>query len=94
MLIIQPMSFFLDSVDEYKVLNYFGAQLAWGGWISGIGSYYNMLDVQMEALNIVSGLMAAQYYELGLQVWNPLAEKNIWFVPRTYEELGEHNKKA
>ena len=44
-LIIWTLSFFLDSLTEYKDLNYFNAQLGWGSAMTGIGDFYNLLDI-------------------------------------------------
>lgn len=90
-LIVMIVSFFVDdNKKNYDLHNYFRDQIADGGWANG-EIYYRTLDLQLQMFNIFGGLMAAQMYDLGLKIWQPLAVNSLYFVPKTYAEMSTYN---
>ena len=90
MVVFQVMALFLDRNDlELSYHDYFKEQLGYGAQ-GGVGSYYNSIDIQLEAGNVLGGLLAGGLYMLGMKVWAPLSAMGVNFVPSTEEELAKY----
>lgn len=44
--------------------------------------YYYMIDIQLEAFNILAGAAAYSFFDIGLKIWEPLAKMGINFIPK------------
>lgn len=87
------------AVDSDKT--FFQAAYSWGNEmrIYGTGTtgfaeadedadeYYYMLDVQLEAFNILGGAAAYSFFDLGLKIWGPLAKMGMGFIPKDMDQF-------
>ena len=90
MFVLQHLAFFFDDEEnEHSSYDYFSAQLGFGPR-AGVGAFYDSVDLQLEAINILGGLMAGGLFMNGLSVWGPLSEMGVNFVPSTEAELAEY----
>lgn len=89
MLVVWFMLFGLTG-DDYAyysddaTLSYFKKQVAWGNRMDnnvGQDEFFRMLDIQLEAANLVVGMMAGAFYEVGMTIWRPLAAQGYTNVP-------------
>merc|ERR1711998_114362 len=44
--------------------------------------FYYMIDIQLEAFNIIAGAAAYSFFDIGLKIWEPLAKMGINLVPK------------
>lgn len=44
--------------------------------------YYYMIDMQLEAFNIIAGAAAYSFFDIGLKIWEPLAKMGISYIPK------------
>lgn len=49
--------------------------------------YYTMLDIQLEAFNILAGAAAYSFFDIGMKIWEPLSKMGISFVPKDMDEF-------
>lgn len=49
--------------------------------------FYNKLDFMIEAFNILAGVAAFGWFTIGLKVWEPLADMDLWFVPKNMKQF-------
>lgn len=77
-------------LDDYSYYNddatlmFYKNQIAWGPKMStwvGQDDEFMMLDIQFEAANLVVGMMAGAFYEVGMTIWRPLAAQGYSKVP-------------
>lgn len=83
------------------VTDFFRSQYAWGSEIRLYGAdttafaeadetaneYYYMIDVQLEAFNILGGAAAYSFFDLGLKIWGPLAKMGMGFIPKDMKQF-------
>jgi hypothetical protein len=76
--------------------DFFKSQYSWGNEIRIFGAnttgfaeadetadeYYYMIDIQLEAFNILGGAAAYSFFDIGLKIWDPLAKMGISFIPK------------
>jgi len=41
-----------------------------------------MIDIQLEAFNILAGAAAYSFFDIGLKIWEPLAKMGISYIPK------------
>lgn len=52
------------------------------GTYESADEYYYMLDIQLEAFNILAGAAAYSFFDIGLKIWEPLSKMGISYVPK------------
>lgn len=81
---------------DYEDSTLFRALYSWGNELRLYGAqsntldesdesadeYYYMIDIQLEAFNIIAGAAAYSFFDIGLKIWEPLAKMGINFVPK------------
>lgn len=80
---------------------FFSAAYSWGNEIriydtgttgfaeadESANEYYYMLDIQLEAFNILGGAAAYSFFDLGLKIWGPLAKMGMGFIPKDMDQF-------
>lgn len=77
--------------DE-TTLGYFGNSVGWGSRMStavGQDDFFMMLDIQYEGANLVVGMMAGAFYEVGMSVWKPLHAQGYGSVPYSPDQANK-----
>jgi hypothetical protein len=41
-----------------------------------------MIDIQLEAFNILAGAAAYSFFDIGLKIWEPLSKMGISYIPK------------
>jgi len=81
--------------------DFFRSQYSWGNELRIFGAntygfaeadetgdeYYYMIDIQLEAFNILGGAAAYSFFDIGLKIWDPLAKMGMGFIPKDMKQF-------
>jgi len=84
-LMMDDFAYYSDtSGSEASGINYFKDSVAFGplmGEEVGQNRFFRMLDMQLEAANMVVGMMAGAFFNVGMTIWRPLYNMGYGSVP-------------